>query len=126
MRRYYAAEIEADFAVHLLGMLLCRAASAGPATFGAAVAYSVGLLPRLGLSAAYHAFRASERREFLRRLDHAAIFVTIAAPSRHSPRASRSLWPCGLQARCLWRRVLIAASCHYVAVLHGVVAGGGI
>ena len=32
----------------------------------------------LGFSTAYHIQRPSERREFLRRLDHAAIFVMIA------------------------------------------------
>jgi hemolysin III len=87
LRRYYAAEIEADFVVHLLGtlagaigatVLLALAAPTGAATLWSALAYSVGLMAMLGFSAAYHIQRSSERRELLRRLDHAAIFVMIA------------------------------------------------
>jgi hemolysin III len=87
LRRYYAAEIEADFAVHLLGTLLSAIGAAVLLTLAAAtnavtrwsvLAYSVGLMAMLACSAAYHIQRSSERREFLRRLDHAAIFVMIA------------------------------------------------
>ena len=42
------------------------------------VAYSLGLMAMLSLSAAYHFHHASARGELLRRLDHAAIFVMIA------------------------------------------------
>ena len=86
LRRYYG-EIEADFAVHLFGLLagaggaailLALAAQAGAATLGAVLVYCIGLMATLSCSAAYHTHRLSERREFLRRLDHAAIFVMIA------------------------------------------------
>jgi hemolysin III len=87
LRRYYSAGIEADFVVHLLGtlagaigatVLLALAASTGPAVLWSALAYSVGLMSMLGFSAAYHMRRSSERRDLLRQLDHAAIFVMIA------------------------------------------------
>jgi hemolysin III len=40
--------------------------------------YGFGLLAMLGCSAAYNLTRASPRKDLLRRLDHAAIFVMIA------------------------------------------------
>jgi hemolysin III len=43
-----------------------------------ALIYGFGLLAMLGCSAAYNLARASPRRELLRRLDHAAIFLMIA------------------------------------------------
>jgi hemolysin III len=88
LRRSYAAEIKADFAVHLLGtfvgaigaavLLALAAASADAAALWSVLAYSVGLVAMLGFSAAYHLQRSSKRRELLRRLDHAAIFLMIA------------------------------------------------
>jgi hemolysin III len=88
MRRYYAGELEADFAVHLVGtivgamgaavLIALAATSTNPAVFSSVLAYSVGLVAMLGCSAIYHLRRSSERRDFLRRLDHAAIFVMIA------------------------------------------------
>ena len=86
--RYYAAEIEGDFAVHRAGtsigavgaavLLALAAASADKRVLWSVLAYSVGLVAMLGFSAAYHLQRWSERRELLRRLDHGAIFVMIA------------------------------------------------
>jgi len=87
LRRYYGAEIEVDFAIHLFGtlvgacgaaVLLTLAAQRDAGALWAVLAYSVGLMAMLCFSAAYHVHRLSERREFLRRLDHAAIFVMIA------------------------------------------------
>lgn len=87
LKRYYSAEIEADFAIHLLGtsvglagaaLLLGLAARYNEATLWSVLAYSIGLMAMLSVSAVYHVHRLSERREFLRRLDHAAIFVMIA------------------------------------------------
>jgi hemolysin III len=87
LRRYYAAEIEADFAIHVVGMLsgaigaavlLMLAAQTDAVTFWSVLAYSLGLMAMLGSSAAYHIQRSSERRELLRRVDHAAIFIMIA------------------------------------------------
>jgi hemolysin III len=87
-RQYHAAEIEADFAVHLLGtlagaigaavLLALAVASADAPALCSVLAYSVGLMAMLGFSAAYHLQRSSEWRELLRRLDHAAIFLMIA------------------------------------------------
>jgi hemolysin III len=86
--RYRPAEIEADFAVHRVGMavggvaaaalLAVAVAAASPITLWSVVTYSVGLMAMLSLSAAYHFHHGSERGELLRRLDHAAIFVMIA------------------------------------------------
>jgi hemolysin III len=87
-RRPRPAEIEADFAVHLIGMLsgamgaaalvILAAASGASTVFWSVLVYSVALIAMLGFSAAYHLRRASARRELLRRLDHGAIFVMIA------------------------------------------------
>jgi hemolysin III len=86
--RDHPAEIEADFAVHRVGMLVggiaaaallaVTAAAAGPTTLEAVLVYTIGLMAMLSLSAAYHFHYESERGELLRRLDHAAIFVMIA------------------------------------------------
>jgi hemolysin III len=88
MRRYYPDEIEADLAVHLIGMtvgmisapalLVLAARSTKPAVFYSVLAYSVGLMAMLICSAVYHLRHSSDRRDLLRRLDHAAIFVMIA------------------------------------------------
>ena len=47
-------------------------------TFSASLVYSVCLLTMLGCSAAYNLASNASRREFLRQLDHAAIFLMIA------------------------------------------------
>jgi hemolysin III len=88
VRRYYAGEIEADFAVHLIGtivgalgataLLALAATSTNVAIFYSVLAYSVSLVAMLICSAAYHLRRSSSRRDVLRRLDHAAIFIMIA------------------------------------------------
>jgi hemolysin III len=54
------------------------AAFAAPPTFSASLVYSVCLVAMLGCSAAYHLVSNTSRREFLRKLDHAAIFLMIA------------------------------------------------
>lgn len=86
--RYSPGEIKADVAVHLIGMtigaigapvlLMLAANSTNSAVFYSVLAYSVGLVAMLTCSAAYHLRRSSDRRDLLRRLDHAAIFVMIA------------------------------------------------
>src|SRR5580704_16667321 len=88
MRRYSPDEIEADLAVHLIGMtigifsalvlLVLGARSTKPAVFYSVLAYSIGLMAMLTCSAVYHLRRSSARCDLLRRLDHAAIFVMIA------------------------------------------------
>ena len=47
-------------------------------TFSASLVYSICLVAMLGCSAAYNLAFNTSRREFLRRLDHAAIFLMIA------------------------------------------------
>lgn len=87
VRRHSAAEIEADLAVHVLGTaagaigaatVVAVAMAKHPAILASAAAYGFGLVAMLVASAAYHLQRLSGRRELLRRLDHAAIFVMIA------------------------------------------------
>jgi len=46
--------------------------------FSASLVYSICLVAMLGCSAAYNLAFNTSRREFLRRLDHAAIFLMIA------------------------------------------------
>jgi hemolysin III len=88
VRRYYARELEADFAVHFIGtttgaigatvLLALAAASTNTAVFVAVLVYGIALVAMLVFSAVYHLQRSSRRRDLLRRLDHAAIFVMIA------------------------------------------------
>lgn len=78
----------ADAAVHAVGLVcglaacVALAAVAAPqadARMGLALAvYAAGLLAMLGCSAAYNVSRSPRRRRWLRRIDHAAIFVMIA------------------------------------------------
>ena len=86
--QHQPAEIAADFAIHLLGtvsgvvgavvLVALAGTGADQKILWSALAYSIALIMMLGFSAAYHLRRLSERRELLRRLDHAAIFVMIA------------------------------------------------
>jgi hemolysin III len=87
--KYDRAELLADGLVHAIGL--------GLALFGAMVliflschvahglktssivTYSAGLLSMLGCSAAYNLWPVSPRKWLLRRLDHSAIFLFIAA-----------------------------------------------
>lgn len=81
-------EFVADQIVHVVG-LVCGVAGGAVLIALAATArakiqllpiavYVGGLLAMLGFSAAYHAWRSHRYRDWLRRLDHAAIFVMIA------------------------------------------------
>jgi hemolysin III len=87
VRRHSSAEIEADFAVHVVGTgagtigaaaIIAVAMAKHAAVFASATAYGVALVAMLAASAAYHLRRSSQRRDLLRRLDHAAIFLMIA------------------------------------------------
>ena len=85
---YRAGEFAADRFVHLIGALagaLGSAALLGIAAgvadrriFAATLVYCVCLLAMLAGSAAYNLAADGSRRRFLRRLDHAAIFLMIA------------------------------------------------
>ena len=85
---YSPAEQRADRRVHLLGiagamvgsaLLLPAVAATGSAAVIASVAaYCAGLVFMVTASAAYNLARAGRAKEYLRRLDHAAIYVMIA------------------------------------------------
>ena len=86
-RLYSRHEHVADGAIHVLGVLFAINASlwllfnvTGLSVVISVTVYCVGLLAMLGFSAAYNlmpAYRPSKK--ILRRLDHAAIFIMIAA-----------------------------------------------
>ena len=81
-------ELAADRIVHtignfagVVGSVMLVGIAVGVAErpiFLASLLYSICLLTMLGCSAAYHLASNASRREFLRQLDHAAIFLMIA------------------------------------------------
>jgi hemolysin III len=87
---YSRAERVADAAVHAVGLVLAivagaallafAASRAGPGEYAAAVFYVVALVAVLAVSLAYHQWPvASPAKWVLRRLDHSAIYLLIAA-----------------------------------------------
>ncbi|HAH10119.1 MAG TPA: DNA-binding protein [Alphaproteobacteria bacterium] len=87
-RPYTRSEVAADAVIHVLGVtagvigagvLVTMSALYGTgATLAASIIYGTGLVAMLSFSAAYNMHPPGPRREFLRRLDHAAIFLMIA------------------------------------------------
>jgi hemolysin III len=87
--RYDRAETLTDGIVHVvgLGLALIGAIALVAVTFrlsrgfeaAAVVIYALGLLAMLGFSAAYNMWPVSPRKWWLRRFDHSAIFLFIAA-----------------------------------------------
>lgn len=82
---YTTAERKLDTFIHVIGLCFGLAASIwlGFHTSGmertlSLAAYSLGLLGMLGASAAYNLWPGGTTKEFLRRIDHAMIFVMIA------------------------------------------------
>jgi hemolysin III len=81
-------ELLADVAVHALGlalgaagvvaMLVVVAQSPAYGQLLPITVYLTGLLAMLGCSTVYNVWRSCRRRDWLRRLDHAAIFIMIA------------------------------------------------
>jgi hemolysin III len=80
-------EIVADRIVHAVGLaggvaggavLLAMAATTADVPLFPVAVYVAGLLAMLACSAAYHVWKQHRHRDWLRRLDHAAIFVMIA------------------------------------------------
>ena len=76
----------ADFVIHIVGLALAAVGAAVMLTFvaggqvgrvAATAIYAAGLIMMLAFSTAYN-FASERRRPFLRRLDHAGIFVMIA------------------------------------------------
>jgi hemolysin III len=85
--QYTAAEATADRAIHLLalpsaiaaiGWLLLTVAPTDAEQTAALMVYGCGLIGMLTASAAYTLSRPCQRKELLRRIDHAMIFVMIA------------------------------------------------
>jgi hemolysin III len=87
-RAYDNAEVNADRIIHAIGvtfgliggllLLTFAVETASPAGLIATILYVTGLIAMLVCSAVYNLSFASPRRELLRRMDHAAIFVMIA------------------------------------------------
>jgi hemolysin III len=83
------AELIADGVVHIIGicfglvaatvLIVLASIYATPLDIVASVIYVVGLLAMLGLSATYNLLPVSRAKWVLRRLDHSAIYVLIAA-----------------------------------------------
>lgn len=81
-------EIAVDGLVHLVGLvagivgatilLAIAIMNRSPFEITAVSIYAAGMILMFACSAAYNLFRKNRRRELLRRLDHAAIFVMIA------------------------------------------------
>lgn len=86
---YDRAELIADGVVHVLGLCFGLIASISlivlsgkfspPSDIFAVSIYALGLLTMLALSAIYNMWPVSPRKWFLRRFDHSAIYVLIAA-----------------------------------------------
>jgi hemolysin III len=85
---YSKGEVWADTAAHVIGLLFGLVATIALIVtasqnnhflliFGASL-YGLGLLAMFSFSAAYNLCPPSDTKEFLRRLDHAAIFLMIA------------------------------------------------
>ncbi len=104
-------EQAADGWVHLLGLGLGLPAAVAVVTVAAidgardqlapVALYALGLLAMLGCSAAYHLLRHSRRRDWLRRLDHAAIFAMIAGTYTPFTLQLGRAWATGLTA-AIW------------------------
>jgi len=83
------AELIADGVVHIIGicfglvaatvLIVLASIYATPLDIVVSVIYVVGLLAMLGLSATYNLWPVSRAKWVLRRLDHSAIYVLIAA-----------------------------------------------
>lgn len=88
IKTYQPAEERLNIASHAVGLVLSVAATVmlllkaidhgGALEIVGAIAFGAGLVALFGASTAYHAARDSVRRQRLRVLDHAAIFLLIA------------------------------------------------
>ena len=86
---YDRGELVADAIVHILGIVLAIAGAAGliaalvavgsAARLPSITIYLGALVSMLGVSAAYNLWPVSELKWWLRRLDHSAIYLLIAA-----------------------------------------------
>jgi hemolysin III len=86
---YDRSELVADAVVHILGIVLAIAGAAALITIlvevgsvtriSSVTIYLTALVSMLGFSAAYNLWPVSELKWWLRRLDHSAIYLLIAA-----------------------------------------------
>jgi hemolysin III len=103
-----ARERAADSVVHVLGLglgvpaavtVVVLAAIFGSASDVATAAiYASGMVAMFGCSAAYNMLHRHRRREWLQRLDHAAIFGMIAGTYTPFTRLLEPAWALGLTA----------------------------
>jgi hemolysin III len=86
-KAYSVGEHRADVAAHVVGVacgiagtiaLMWTAVQGGTLVVTGAVLYAIGLLSMFSFSAAYNLCPPSPTKEWLRRLDHAAIFLMVA------------------------------------------------
>lgn len=84
LRNYRRAELLADRAIHLAGVLLgivgaiWLALLAPPGKWPALAVYAAGLMTMLSASAAYNMWPDRPLKGWLRRFDHSAIYIMIA------------------------------------------------
>ena len=117
--RSRAGELAADRFIHLAGTLAGVVGSAimvgiaadvaDRSTLLASLVYSVCLLTMLGFSAAYNLASKAPRRRFLRRFDHAAIFLMIAGT--YTPFTTcrlHGIWAIGMTA-AVWTGAVTGA-----------------
>src|SRR6267142_24946 len=118
--QYRTGELAADRFIHMTGTLagvvgsamLVGIAAGVPVlpTFSACLVYSVCLVTMLGCSAAYNLASNASRREFLRQLDHAAIFLMIAGT--YTPFTTcrlHGVWAIGMTA-AVWTGAVTGAA----------------
>jgi hemolysin III len=126
-RPYDDAEVGADRIIHTIGvtfglvgsvlLLAFAARTAGPAGLIATILYAIGLVAMLICSAAYNLALSSPWRAWLRRMDHAAIFLMIAGT--YSPftlgrlDGAWSLW----LAAVVWSLALLGAAAKLIMPL---------
>ena len=119
MWNYDRGETIADAVIHILGVTLaiCGAAAliviavhdGNIARLIAVAIYLAGLLAMLGFSAAYNLWPVSPFKWWLRRLDHSAIYLLIAATytafmlPMHDASAAITLPPSGPRRSRVWR-----------------------
>jgi len=136
-RIYSDREDRADAAVHVLGVLFAVGAGvwllfhvSGFSVVASVAVYCAGLLAMLSASAAYNLAPEGRTREILRRVDHSAIFIMIAAT--YTPFAANRLghpagdwilgaiWLCaivGVTMKMLFpRRFELASVVFYIAM----------
>lgn len=117
MREYSRTELRLDAIVHVAGIVLAINASAwliaqvvskyaGLSVVISVSVYCLGLLAMILASAGYNMARQGPSKEILRRLDHAAIFIMIAAT--YTPFAANRL--SGATGTALLAAVWIAAT----------------